>query len=41
MNKIVDDLENDIYPNKDTPTLPKYVSLIVMRDKPHLVFEKK
>jgi len=40
-NKIVDDLENDIYPNKDTPTLPKYVSLIVMRDKPHLVFEKK
>jgi hypothetical protein len=40
-NKIVDDLENDIYPNKDAPTLPKYVSLIVMRDKPHLVFEKK
>lgn len=40
-NKVVDDLEIDIYPNKDTPTLPKYVSLIVMRDKPHLVFEKK
>jgi hypothetical protein len=40
-NKVVDDLEIDIYPNKDTPTLPKYVSLIVMRDKPHLVFEKR
>jgi hypothetical protein len=40
-NKVVDDLENDIYPNKDAPTLPKYVSLIVMREKPHLVFEKR
>jgi hypothetical protein len=40
-NKVVDDLETDIYPNKDAPTLPKYVSLIVMRDKPHLVFEKR
>jgi hypothetical protein len=40
-NKVVDDLENDIYPNKDAPTLPKYVSLIVMRKKPHLVFEKR
>jgi len=40
-NKVVDDLENDIYPNKDTPALPKYVSLTVMRDKPHLVFEKR
>jgi hypothetical protein len=40
-NKVVDDLENDIYPNKDSPVLPKYVSLIVMRDKPHLVFEKR
>lgn len=40
-NKIVDDLENDIYPNKDAPILPKYVSLVVMRDKPHLVFEKR
>jgi len=40
-NKVVGDLENDIYPNKDSPVLPKYVSLIVMRDKPHLVFEKR
>jgi hypothetical protein len=40
-NKIVDDLENDIYPNKNDPILPKYVSLVTMRDKPHLVFEKR
>ena len=40
-NKVVDDLENDIYPEKDTPTLPKYVSLIIMREKEHLVYEKK
>lgn len=39
-NNIVDDLENDIYPNKDD-VLPKYISLITMRDKPHLVFEKR
>ena len=40
-NKVVDDLENDIYPEKDTPTLPKYVSLIIMREKEHLVYEKR
>jgi hypothetical protein len=40
-NKVVDDLENDIYPEKGEPTLPKYVSLIVARDKPHLVYEKR
>jgi len=40
-NKVVDDLENDIYPEKENNNLPKYVSLIVSRDKPHLVFEKK
>jgi hypothetical protein len=40
-NKVVDDLENDIYPEKDTPILPKYVSLITMREKEHLVYEKK
>jgi len=39
-NKVVDDLENDIYPEKSEPTLPKYVSLVISRDKPHLVFEK-
>lgn len=40
-NKIVDDLENDIYPEKEVSGLPKYVSLIVSRGKPHLVFEKR
>ena len=40
-NKVVDDLDNNIYPERENPTLPKYVSLIVMRDKPHLVFEKR
>ena len=39
-NKVVDDLENDIYPEKET-ALPKYVSLIVSRGNPHLVFEKR
>ena len=40
-NKIVDDLENDIYPVKEEPKLPTYVSLIVFREKPHLVYEKR
>jgi len=40
-NKVIDDLENDIYPEKDSPILPKYVSLIIMREKEHLVYEKK
>ena len=39
--KVVEDLENNIYPTKTTPTLPKYVSLVTMREKPHLVFEKR
>ena len=40
-NKVVDDLEKGIYPVKDVVLLPKYFSLIVMREKPHLVFEKR
>ena len=40
-NKVVDDLENDIYPVKKETQLPKYVSLVNMRDKQHLVFEKR
>jgi len=40
-NKVVDDLENDIYPVKNVTNLPKYVSLIINRDKPHFVFEKR
>lgn len=40
-NKVVDDLKNDIYPEKEGSHLPKYISLIVFRGKPHLVFEKR
>ena len=40
-NKVVDDLEKGIYPVKDVIMLPKYVSLVVTREKPHLVFEKR
>lgn len=40
-NKVVDDLEKGIYPTKDVVLLPKYVSLVVSREKPHLVFEKR
>ena len=40
-NKVVDDLDNDIYPEKDDAKLPKYVSLVIAREKPHLVFEKR
>ena len=37
----MDDLENDIYPINNVSVLPKYVSLNVLRGKPHLVFEKR
>ena len=40
-NKVVVDLENDIYPEKHEPNLPKYVSLVITRGKQHLVFEKR
>ena len=40
-NKVVDDLENDIYPETNKVILPKYISLVIMRGKPHLVFEKR
>jgi hypothetical protein len=40
-NKVVDDLENNIYPIKNEIMLPKYVSLVINRVKPHLVFEKR
>ena len=40
-NKVVDDLENNIYPEKEELNLPKYVSLVFTREKPHLVFEKR
>jgi len=40
-NKVIDDLENNIYPVKNETELPKYVSFITTRNKPHLVFEKR
>ena len=42
-NKIADDLEKDIYPETEPANakLPKYVSLVISREKPHLVFEKR
>jgi hypothetical protein len=40
-NKIVDDLENDIYPEKNEPILPKYVSLGSFKEKFNLIYEKK
>jgi hypothetical protein len=40
-NKVVDDLEKDIYPETENVKLPKYISLVMTREKPHLVFEKR
>jgi hypothetical protein len=40
-NKVIDGLENNIYPEKEGISLPKYVSLVNMREKQHLVFEKR
>lgn len=39
-NKVVEDLEKDIYPEKEENQLPKYVSIINSRGKQHLVFDK-
>lgn len=40
-NKIVDDLENDIYPSMKEKTLPTFVSNRDYRGKPHLTFDRK
>jgi len=40
-NKIVDDLENDIYPNVEEKILPTFVSNKDYRGKPHLTFDRK
>ena len=40
-NKVVDDLENNIYPVKEIPSLHTYFSMVVMREKYHLVYEKR
>jgi hypothetical protein len=39
-NKVVENLDNNIYPEKKTLEMPRYVSLVSMRGKEHLVFEK-
>ena len=42
-NKVVSDLEKGIFP-EDTAqaaVLPKYMSLVVVREKPHLVYERR
>jgi len=40
-NKIVDDLENDIYPIVEEKVLPTFVSKREYRGKPHLTFDRK
>ena len=41
-NKVVENLEKNIYPGGEVePKLPKYVTIHHIRDKPHLVFDKR
>jgi hypothetical protein len=42
-NKVVSDLDKGIFPEDTAPAavLPKYISLVVMREKPHLVYERR
>jgi hypothetical protein len=40
VNKIVDDLENDIYP-ESTKEFPTYISINNYRDKPHFVYDRR
>jgi hypothetical protein len=40
-NKVVDDLENDIYPEKTQRELPKYVSIVFSRNKEQLCYDKR
>jgi hypothetical protein len=41
INKVVEDLKNDIYPSPKDDTLPKHITIKVEREKPHLIFDKK
>ena len=41
VNKVVDDLDKDVYPETENVKLPKYISLVIAREKPHLIFEKR
>jgi len=40
-NKVVDDLENDIYPEKNQRELPKYVSIILFRNRQHISYDNR
>ena len=41
-NEVVDDLENNIYPDStDVEELPKHITIKEERNKPHLIFDKK
>jgi hypothetical protein len=40
-NKVVDDLENDIYPEKNHRELPKYVSIVFSRNKEQLCYDNR
>ena len=42
-NKVVSDLEKGIFPEDTAPAavLPKYISIVIKREKPHLVYERK
>ena len=40
-NKVVDDLENDIYPEKTQRELPKYVSIVFSRNKEQLCYDNR
>ena len=41
VNKVVSDLEHDIYPETNDTGLPTYVFIKNERDKPHMIFDKK
>ena len=42
-NKVVSDLEKGVFPEDTAPAavLPKYFSLVVVREKPHIVYERR
>jgi hypothetical protein len=42
-NDVVSNLEKGIFPEDTAPAsvLPKYLSLVVVREKPHLVYERR
>jgi len=42
-NDVVSNLEKGIFPEDTAPAavLPKYISLVVVREKPHLVYERR